>query len=249
MNPLNYFYVWSPTYEIFHHILHGSFMNSPHFHVQGVFVPQEVFVASSYIKGATHFLDGNSVKYQILINILEKHPGETIVFSDVDTIIENPDALRQYLEQFCQYDIVYARSTEKNTTELSTGFGIFRSSPEVIQFVRDIIRQIQNSGLDEMTVLNQSIPSFSGTYAMFEFPYILQTQYYRKYKGQSYVMQITCSNHTSSEINLFEKLVSAASLMDISALISLIPENVLDAMLEFYKTHDPQHYLLQLCQK
>jgi hypothetical protein len=249
MKPLHYFYVWSPKYEIFHHILKSSFAGSPHFQVHDVFVPQEVFDASSYKEGATHFLDGNSVKYQILVNILEKHPGETIVFSDADTVIENPEELRTYLETFIHYDIVYARSTDANETELSAGFGMFRSSPQLIDFVKSLMHDIHETKMNDMEILNKKIHTFAGTHSLFQFPQIIQTQHYQIFKGQYLAIQITCSNHSSSDMNLFEKLVSVASLLDISDLVPLIPENVLEAMLEFYEKRDPQHYLLALCKK
>jgi hypothetical protein len=244
MKPLRVFYVWSPKYELFHHILQSSFNNSPHFQLKDVFVPQSVFDKQSYKTGASHFLDGNSVKYTILVNILEKHPEETILFVDADTIIEKPTQLREYLESYMEYDVVYARSTLQNETDYSIGFGLIRSTPATIDFFKHVIHQVEQTGKDEMTVLNECIPFFSGTRRMFTFPEIIQTQHYKQYKDKYLVLQITCSNHSNYETNLFEKLVSIGTLMDITDLIPLIPDNVLQAVLAFYETHHPNHYLL-----
>ncbi len=207
-------------------------------------MPQSVFDGSSYKENSKHFLDGNSVKYQVLVNILEKHLGETILFADVDTIIENPQRLREYVESYRQYDIVYARSTLKNETEYSLGFGMFRSTPETIAFIKNIISKIHETGQDDMKTFNNSIEAFSGRRAMFTFPEIIQTQHYTQFRNQYYVLQINCSNHSTYEMNLFEKLISIAALMDISALVPLIPDNVLEALKDFYKDHHPDHYLL-----
>lgn len=244
MKPLRVFYVWSPKYELFHHILRSSFNNSTDFVVQDIFVPQSIFDAVSYKQDAKHFLDGNSVKYNILVSILEKHPGETILFVDADTIIEKPGLLREYLESYMYYDIVYARSTLQNDTEYSIGFGLIRSTPATIAFFKQVIHQVEAFGKDEMTALNECISSFSGTCGMFTFPEIIQTQHYKTYKDSYLVLQITCSNHSTYEMNLFEKLISVGTLMDISALIPLIPNNVLQALLKFYEIHHPDHYLL-----
>ncbi len=246
MDPIRLFYVWSPKYEIFHHILRSSLSESPDFIVQPIFVPQEVFDQTSYRSNSDHFLDGNSVKLNILISILQKHPGETILIVDADTIIENPEFLRLYLESYRQYDIVFAKSSLEKERELSMGFGMVRSTPDTIQYFQDSIQIISSTGKNDMDVLNETIQTFKGTYGMFTFPEIIQTQHYSKFKGQYYAIQLTCSNHKTYEENLFEKLVSAASLIDITEIVPLIPIRVFNAMLDFYRDRDPSHYLLRM---
>ncbi len=247
MEPIRLFYVWSPKYEIFHHILQSSLSSSgSEFIVQPIFVPQEVFDKNLYEKNSEHFLDGNTVKLKILINILQKHLDETILILDADTIIENSKELRKYIETYRNYDIVYAKSSLEKENELSMGFGMIRSNKNTIQYFSEIMDSILQTGKNDMAVLNETIQSFKGTYTMFTFPEIIQTQYYSKYKGQHYAIQLTCSNHKSYEENLFEKLVSAASLIDITEIVPLIPTIVFDSMLDFYKDRDPAHYLLNM---
>ena len=247
MKPLHVFYVWSPKYEIFHHIFKSTFEESPHFVLHDIFVPQSVFDKSSYQTNSAHFLDGNAIKYRVLLSILEQHPDEHILLCDVDTIVQNPTKLREYLEKYSEYDIVYARSKEEDEKELSLGFGMFRSTNKTISFIDHLIQQIESSGQDDMTIFNKELHVFDGRLGMFTFPEIIQTQYYNKYKEEWFVIQITCSNRKTYEENLYEKLLSIIYLSDITDLVHLIPHEVLEALVLFVKDRSPTHYLATLC--
>jgi hypothetical protein len=91
--PIKWFYVFSPRYEIFHIILRSLIGDSKFFDVNPIFIPQEAF-NNTYKSGSSHFLSGNSVKFNVLLDIMSKLPeGEQFIFSDVDIFIKNIEGL------------------------------------------------------------------------------------------------------------------------------------------------------------
>ena len=66
--PLKWYYIFSPRYEIFHIILRSLIGNNPNFEVLPLFVPQEAY-SNTYREGASHFMSGNSVRFQVLLDL------------------------------------------------------------------------------------------------------------------------------------------------------------------------------------
>lgn len=237
-----WYYVYSPKYEIFHHILSSCIEPNSGFHLYPVFVPQEAF-SNTYTKGQTHFLDGNTLKLELIINALKTNPGEHIIVSDADTLANNSSNFRTYLESYIEYDIVFAKDIVSNTRAM--GFGFIKSSPITIQFFETVMADVKKTGDNDMNILNKLLPGFLGKETVFSYPEVTQTNAFDITKDY-YILQLLCSNHETYEKNLFEKLISVAKVLDIREILPLVPADVLETLRWYFKTHYPSHYLSQL---
>jgi hypothetical protein len=238
-----WYYVYSPKYEIFHHILSSCIEPHKGFDLRPVFVPQEAF-SNTYSSSTTHFFSGNSVKIQCLIDALKANPEQHIIFSDVDLIIQTTETLRSYLESYKVYDITFMKDNMRDNTR-NIGFGLIKSTPETIHFFDSVLNEIvKTKGLDQ-DIINTQLASFKGTSSMFTLPEIIQSNMFDTYVP-FYVLQMLCANQDTSDKNIFEKLITAAKLLDITDVLPLVSNDVVETLRWYFKTHYPSHYLSQL---
>ena len=237
-----WYYVYSPKYEIFHHILSSCIEPDSGFQLCPIFVPQEAF-SKTYTADQTHFLDGNTIKVELIINALKANTGQYIIVSDADTIANNSSKFRTYLESYMDYDITFAKDITGNTRAM--GFGFIKSSPSTIQFFETVFAEIIKTGDNDLNILNKLLPSFLGKETVFSYPEVTQTNAFDVTQDY-YILQLLCSNHETYEKNLFEKLISVAKILDIREILPLVPADVLETLRWYFKTHYPVHYLSQL---
>jgi hypothetical protein len=242
MKPIPWYYIYSPKYEIFHHILSSSIGQTDDFNVCPVFLPQEAF-SNTYSVSGEHFFAGNTLKLDIMIKALEQHPGEHVIISDADTIADNLSHFRIYLEFYKNYDIVFAK--DSNLTTCAVGFAFIKSTPNTIRFLREVMIETQNTRKTDIDIINTRLNLFPGTYTMFSYPEVTQTNKHIL-KDQYYILQLLCSNTETYEKNLFEKLVSVVKVLDITDLLHLIPDDVLETLRWYFQQNYPDHYISKL---
>lgn len=234
MDPIRWFYIYSPKYEIFHHILMDGVKDCSGFIMSPVFVPQEAF--SGLYGGDGHFLSGNSVKYKVLMNILKRHPGEHILLTDVDLIVQHPEELRAFLEPYKRNDLTFMLDGPDSEGK-NIGFAMIKSNPDTIDFFGRIYETLTTvPGTWDQGLVNDLLPSFTGSLGTFDPNLIINSNYYKD--NQSfYVLQCLCSQDTY-EKNLLEKLLSVALFLDIEPLHHLIPEDTWHFVREYhYRVH------------
>lgn len=234
----SWYYLYSPKYEIFHHILNSCIGNSTEFLVFPVFAPQEAF-QNTYSSEKKHFFSGNVLKCELIVEALRANPGKHVLCSDVDIIVNQPEQFSKYLEQYSKYDITFMKDNVYNN-ELNIGFGMLRSCPEVIHYFEKIMKEIHDTNGQDQEIFNRRIGEFTGTVGCFSMPEVIQSNLANK-STPFFVLQMLCSNKTYEE-NLFEKLITATVLIDISELFPLIPFRVFNTLVQHYQNKNPSHY-------
>ena len=243
MKPIPWYYIYSPKYEIFHHILLSSIGSTDDFLIRPVFVPQEAF-SNTYNKNLSHFFSGNTIKVECIINALKVNPDEHIIVSDVDLVVDNISELKAYLEQYKHNDITFMKDTDYDDS-LNLGFAFIKSTPNTIHLFETAFQEIKDSKGQDQPIVRQLIQSFKGHHGVFSIPEIIISNLYTV-GSKYYVIQLLCSNQDTYESNLFEKLVSAAKLLDITELLPLISEDVLETLRWYFREYYPNHYLSKL---
>ncbi len=172
---------------------------------------------------------------------LKAHPGEYVVFSDVDLVVDRLPELRLWLEQYKQNDMTFMRDNFENDIH-NIGFSLIHSNEQTIAFWEKVVKDIQESGDPDQDVVNRNFSTFHGKVGMFETPYVSQSTMFTHQMVRDqvpfYVIQMLCSNHALYEQNLYEKLASAIQFVDMSAVVHFIPEVVLDALNELARQKD-----------
>ncbi len=241
MDQLKWYYVYSPKYEIFHHILASALVECDKFVIKPCFFPQSAF-STLYNPEATHFLSGNNIKFNVLIKAIENNMGKYIIFSDVDLIVQNPDKLANYLEKYKRFDVVYMQDNLENDI-MNIGFSLIKCNEKTLSFFKYIANEITTTQQLDQDVVNKYIVDSNLLYTTFMLPYVIQsnmTQFGQKF----YVMQMLCSNNQTYEENMHEKLLTAAFLYDLRDLKHLIPEQVWDNIITSLKLYDPTNILI-----
>jgi len=240
--PIPWFYIYSPKYELFHHVLQTGVSDCSGFAMNPCFFPQSAF--SGLYKEGGHFMSGNCLKFCVIIEALRRHPGEHILVTDVDLVVERPAELRAYLEPYKRYDITYM-AEGPGSKDSNIGFAMIQSTPATIAFYAQILEDLQrNSELHDQAHVIERLPSFPGSKALFEGTVIINSNYYNI--GQPfYVVQCLCSQD-SYEKNLWEKLLTLAIFFDLEPLRPLIPDDVWETVLWYHREKSPEHPLARI---
>ena len=242
MNPLRWYYMYSPKYEMFHHIFQDQVKHSKDFVLCPVFYNQCALATQTYL-GRDHFLSGFSFKAREMVSALQHNPGDHILFSDIDILVNKVGNLRAYLEPYRANDLTYMRNEPTNESSC-IAFGLIKSTPQTIRLFQKIVQIIEETGSDDQAVLNSLLPNFvkeGGTTGLFSMPEINQSN--QCTSMNFYVMQMLCSNQSTYEANLYEKLLTAANTIDIRNYCRYIPRDVLANLIPFLTKRFPNHYL------
>jgi Nucleotide-diphospho-sugar transferase len=241
MKPIPWYYIYSPKYEIFHHMLSSSIGPTTDFNVCPVFLPQEAF-SNTYSIPGEHFFTGNTLKLDLMIKALEQHPGEHVIVSDADVIADDSSNFRLYLESYMNNDITI--SPDVGTTIGNLGFIFLKSTPETIKFLKDAMFETYTTQKPDLAIVNKNLATFSGRHGLFTSEV---TQTNKFILGSNfYILQLLCTNHETYEKNLFEKLIAAARVLNITDLLHLIPDNVLETLRWYFQQNYPEHYMSKL---
>ena len=187
---------------------------------------------------------GNCVKFLVIVEELRRHPGEHILITDVDLVVERPADLRAYLEPYKRYEITYMAESPGSKNS-NIGFAMIQSTPATIAFYTQILEDLQgNSELHDQAHVIERLPSFPGSTAIFEGAVIINSNQYN-IGAPFYVVQCLCSND-SYEKNLLEKLLTLANFFDLEPLRPFIPDDVWETLLWYHREKRPEHPLARV---
>jgi hypothetical protein len=244
MASLDWYYVYSPKYEIFHQLIYNSVRDCSGFTLHPCFFPQSAF-ATLYKEGSEHFFAGNCLKFNVMIDAMKDCDGRYIIVSDADLCVLQADVLRKYLDDYTKYDIVYMRDNFENTT-LNIGFGLIKCTHATLAFFTRVRDTIAHTGRQDQAIVNELLaehPELS--VGMFSTPEMIQSNMYhtlRREEDKMCVIQMLCSG-TSFEFNFTEKLLTATMFYDLRDLEPLIPDYAWNTLLKFVKDNNIQHPL------
>lgn len=241
MEKYPWYYVYSPKYEIFHHILASSVMESDQFDLKPCFFPQSAF-STLYNPDSTHFFAGNSLKFDVILTAIKEHFGKHIIVSDVDLIVQDPDKLAAYLKKYERFDITYMQDNLENDT-LNIGFSLIKCNEKTLAFFEKIAHEIKTTNRQDQELINKYIIDADLSYGSFMLPWVIQSNM-TQFGCNFYIMQMLCSNNPTYEENLVEKLLTAAFMFDIRVVRHLIPDDVWDKLLDYLKQVDPANIIL-----
>jgi hypothetical protein len=239
MDALDWYYVYSPKYEIFHQLIYNSIGDCSGFVLHPCFFPQSAF-SNLYASETTHFLSGSYIKFNVQLDAMKKHMGEYIVFSDADICVLQTTALRDYLTRYMNYDIVYMSDNLENTI-YNIGFGLIKCTQSTIDFFTTVRDTIASSGRLDQTIVNELLAEYPElSVGMFSTPEMIQSNMYpvfRKEEENMYVVQMLCSG-TSFEHNYLEKLLTASVFYDLRDLEQLIPVCIWNSLIKYLQDNN-----------
>jgi hypothetical protein len=236
MTSLDWYYVYSPKYEVFHRLMHKGVRDCSGFTLQPQFFPQSAF-STLYKEGSEHFFAGNCLKFNVMLDAMKECDGRHIIVSDADLCVLQPAILRPYLENYMNYDIVYMRDNFQNTT-LNIGFGLIKCTQDTLAFFKEVRDTIATTGRQDQAIVNELLGKHPElTVGMFSTPEIIQSNMHRDvldHQEKILMVQMLCSGNTYDH-NLVEKLLTAAVFFDLRDLEPIIPDYAWNTMVIYFK--------------
>ena len=234
MSPIPWYYIWSPKYEVFHHILNTCIDMPNLFTNKNNFFRQEDF-ESLYTPGQ-HFFAGNYLKFDFILNVLENTlDNQHLILSDADLVVDNVKELYNYLQNFLDYDLVGMKD-DLTTNTINIGVLFLKNSSKLRNFIKILRDEIKSTGKQDQQLLNKNIINSDLKYSLFDVPQMSQSNFGIDNVMKSFITQLLCSGD-NYEDNLFEKLITASCLIDITPLRTLIPLKVYNSLIDFHKYH------------
>lgn len=167
-----WYYMWSPRYEVFHRVLQTQFHESTelshHFSDRPLFFEQSFFSKELTEEKGIHPFVGSSVKIELVLQALENNRGNYILFTDVDIIVLKEEMLFEKLKPYMDndYDMVYL-SEDKAMSSANIGFCFLFANDRVIDFWKQV-KQAMTSSSHDQGVVNSLLPSFQGSWCLFD---------------------------------------------------------------------------------
>ncbi len=232
---IDWYYIWSPKYEIFHHILYSELLKCPHFNVKPIFKPQEAF-ANTY-KMSNHFLSGNTVKEEVLLEILEsKSENEYFIFSDVDMVVRDPAKLYELIESSKTHDLVYSLEAGEKLF-YNVGFGLIKRTAKNLELFRKTIEGINSSDKPDGDWINKLIHEMDISVTAFPVSKVSQSNM-GNYINNCYIFQILCGNGTYIS-NMVEKMITLSYCYDLRQYEELIEPIIWNTLILYFKRNHP----------
>jgi len=238
-----WFYIWSPKYEIFHHVLQQGLQGSTGFILHPTFLPQSVFEPKTPIKEGEHFFTGNPVKFRLLLSALIKHPGEFIILSDADLLVFDCDnTLADYFKKYEEFDMTFMREGPGSHL-FNIGIMFVKSTPETIAFFRSLIHTIETTNAHDQTLLNEKVGEFGGRVGYFSADDFVQSVHVTMDSFDTHKIIQCLSSLQGYENVLSEKLITVCLHFDITPFKHLLPPRVINNIIKHAFEYDRISYL------
>ena len=240
-----WYYVWSPTYRIFHEILQFGVADMSGVSLRPIAVPQSIFTKKSD-NPEHHFLTGIGIKIYCLLKSLKSHPDQHIVFSDADLIVLD----KQLSSKLQAYEIndITAMREDKTKDIYNIGFMLIKSTPTVIEFFETVMQRIHKEQMLDQDVFNQEIQHFKGTHGFFDTKDFIQSCMIRKdiWDTGNYSVIQCLSAIASTKEAILGKLGTIVYFYNIQHLIQHIDKEVFEELKEYMLIQNPLHYICSL---
>lgn len=240
-----WYYVWSPSYRIFHEVLQFGTRDLSGVKLNPICVPQKVFDLKVDPK-ERHFLTGIGIKIHCLLKALNDNADQFIVFSDVDLIVLDKD-LSKKLKLYEKNDITAMRE-KKDGEEYNIGFMLIKSTEEVKALFHRVLETIRSETVLDQDAFNQHIKSFSGTHGFFDTKDFIQSNMIRKDiwdTGNYSIIQCLSAEQTTKE-KILGKLATIVYFYDIRNLLCFVERDIAKSLVEHLMLINPNHHLCMI---
>ena len=231
-----WFYVWSPRYEIFHRILQYQLQDVKDIELHPMFVAQSVFTKKD--KNSLHFLCGIGIKIYVLLKELKARPGQFIIFSDVDLIVDAENLMKE-LPKYKNKNIVCMRDIIGEEA-YNIGFMLVKSTPDTIELFDSVLKKIMKENLLDQDVFNKEVSNWlwKDTVGFFDDSTFLQSNMLQNNKeAEKYCVIQALTSHSEVNNIIVEKLLTYIDFFDITSMRHLLPIEQQKLLADFAKQY------------
>lgn len=238
---IDWYYIWSPKYEIFHRVLYEQLTDISGINVHPIFANQELFNRRSGTE-EKHFFTGNGTKNYALIKILEENIGKHIIFSDVD-IIPFKKNIPHVFEEYKINDVTYMR--DNFSSEIANiGCMLIKSNMVTIELFKNVLNKIHKENVLDQDAFNEELKVFSGKYGFFSDASFLQSNMLSENDEQEKYVVIQCLCSPIDTTGGFaEKIVTLSHYVDITHLKYLLSNEIIEELKEYAREYESESYI------
>lgn len=193
-----------------------------------------------------HFFTGIGIKIYCLLKSLQAHPGQHIVFSDVDLIVADKDVALK-LKDYETNDITAMRD-KLDSDEYNIGFMLVKSTPEVMRFFETVLQRINKEVALDQDIFNDELKKFPGTHGWFSTKDFIQSNMIRKDiwdSGNYSVIQCLYAGESYAE-RMCGKLATIIYYYNITHLLPCVDREIVKSLQEYISYQNPNHYLVSV---
>jgi hypothetical protein len=242
---IHWFYIFSPKYEVFHHILSNSLIDCSGFEAHPCFFEQSAFERKT--KEDEHFFAGNALKFRMLLHELESlEEGAPFVISDADVYIANASKFYSIcLSELEKRDLTGMAERYNDMKSINIGILLCKNTKTIRDFFTFLANTIESTGGQDQAILNDCVGDWPLSVGLFPVPDVIQSNMYDITKSNEFTaIQFLCSSKNSNN-NIFEKLLSACFFLDLTDLLYLLPTFIVEPLIDFYKQRYPENPICQ----
>lgn len=217
---MEWLYVWSPRYRIFHEILQATTRDISGFLLRPLFAEQKFFTP---LETGAHFLTGIPIKLFAIVNYIKKNPGAVFFFSDVDLVVF-PHFSASDLDPYLLNDITTMKECHPTVVH-NIGCLLIRCNEKTLAFFERVLSRTHNEKLLDQVAFNLEVPSFPGTIGLFSNSQFLQSNALTDDESSYKIIQCLTSQDDPKHV-LVEKLTSINHVYDIEPFLSFAPSEV-----------------------
>lgn len=215
---MDWLYVWSPRYRIFHEFLFSRIQDLSGFHIHPIFAEQSLFTRRD---PSLHFFTGNPIKMYVIARYIEKNQGKTFFFTDVDLVVL-PTFSRADLDNYLENDITCMKESPYNI-----GCLLIKCNQMTLLFFQGILSRMKNTNLLDQDAFLEELTTFEGKLGVFSPTDYVQSNLLSETSLQPpKIIQCLTSQNNPTDI-LLEKVLTISDYIDISPIQHHLPEDVL----------------------
>jgi len=225
MPPLSWYYMWSPKFEVFHHIIQDTFQD-PDVQLHPIYLDQSHFDKELYKAKGQHHWSGCVLKLDLLLERmrLTEHKGKYIVFSDADIYVRKGIGakLNTYMEE--GKDMYFLQET---FTDPSANIGLIlvKCTEEVCRFWEGVRAEVLRDGTHDQLITNQHLKTTSLSWALLDQSCMNSNMINNSNIDTFLYCQMLCSCR-GYEADMAEKLFGYCSFISLEPYLSYIPPPV-----------------------
>jgi hypothetical protein len=221
-------------------------MDCSGFQLNPCFFPQSAFDRIK-VNAGEHLFSGNALKFRMILNELNSLPEDhPFILSDADVYFTNAEKFHTLCEiEICKSSIVGMAEHIGNTDYVNVGILLCRNNKEVRDFFTFLAELIESSGLQDQALFNKHVREWVKTVSVFSTDDVIQTNMFNASDKNFCAIQFL-SSCDSSEMNIYEKLISASYLIDLTSVLHLVPYQIQEALVLFCKEHLPENPVCNL---
>ena len=178
----------------------------------------------------------------MILNELKSLPEDSsFILSDADIFVSDSNKFFTICQSKLRDNTIVGMAEWTDNTEFTNiGILLCKNTKQVRSFFAFLEETIEATGSQDQALFNKHIGDWISDRSVFSTSDVIQSNMRNLYSTPFSVIQFLSSSSTSN-MNIYEKLITAARFLDITPVLHLVPFEIQEALVLFCKDHMPSN--------